>query len=145
MLCFITAETTAASWISDFFRGFGMPLATEKIDMVKGVKCIACEKSQGNNTKPKYGPAKIMVMDIGDIFDFSACFLKDGVINDKTQIFLRKAMKIEPVKNFMINTVHKCSPPVTGILFEPVIGVLSTSRPLLPLFSAERIDGLELQ
>jgi hypothetical protein len=84
-----------------------MPLATEKIDMVKGVKCIACEKSQGNNTKPKYGPAKIMVMDIGDIFDFSACFLEDRVINDKTQIFLRKAMKIEPVKNFMIIVLRK--------------------------------------
>jgi hypothetical protein len=77
MFCFITAETTAASWISDFFRGFGMPLVAEKIGMVKGVKCIACEKSQGNNTKPKYRSAKIMVMDIGDIFDFSACFLED--------------------------------------------------------------------
>lgn len=122
-----------------------MPLVTEKIGMVKGVKCIACENSQGNNTKPKYRSAKIMVMNIGDIFDFSACFLEDRVINDKTQIFLRKTMKIEPVKDFMVNAFHKSSPPVTGILFEPVIGVLSTSRPLLPLLSAERVDGLELQ
>ncbi len=68
MLGFIAAETTTTSWITDFFGCFSMPFVAEKIGMVKRVKSTACKKAQGNNTEPQHRPAKIMIMEIRDIF-----------------------------------------------------------------------------
>jgi hypothetical protein len=144
MLGFIAAETTTTSWISDIFGSFGMPFVTEKIGMVKRVKSVACKKSQGNNAEPQYRPANIMIMEIRDIFYLFASFLENGVINYKAPILLREFMEFCFFKNFMVNAVHKCPPPIVCVLFKPIIGVFSADRPLLPLFPAIRVDGLEL-
>ncbi len=83
MVGFIAADATTALSISNAFGGFRMPFVAKKIGMVKGEKSIACKEPQGDNAEPEYRPAKVMIMDIGDIFYLSAGFLENGVVNDK--------------------------------------------------------------
>ncbi len=53
-------------------------------------------------------------------------------------------MEFNLCENFLVYAIHKCTPSIFGVLFESIKGVLFADRPLLPLFAAKRVDGLEL-
>lgn len=125
MFGFKASFAAAFSGIANIFsRAFGMALFTETICEIKRIKPMGGKKAKGYNAKTKYRAAQIMVVNERDIFDLSAQFGQNGIIDHKISLLLRDFFQFDGLKNLIIGFIHKRSPAIACVVFISVKRIL---------------------
>jgi hypothetical protein len=85
-----------------------------------------------------------MVMNEGDIFNLSTQLGQNGIIDHNIGVLLQLFRKFNGFKYLANGFIHKRSPTIVRILFEPLKGILLRRRPLQPMLLAKAMNGFNL-